>query len=114
MKKWDELTNIQPNLEDVLDKFEAFTDQAKDLFECNLDCRDCSIEDLKSCVQNFRMANVYIMTKLKMYEQALATFIEGLSYYVQTLLEILKYQIEDEEEVEENKEERGTDHQLYA
>jgi hypothetical protein len=110
----DEFTNIKPDLEDVLDKFEAFTDESKDMFECNLDCRDCSVEDLKACVQNFRMANVYILTKVKMYEQALETFIESLSYYVKSLLEILRYQIEDEEEEEEKKENDGSNHQLYA
>lgn len=108
MDKWDKLTEISPDLDNALDIFEAITDHTKDLFECNLDCSDCTLEDLKKCVQNFRQANIFMLGKIKTYEQGLEMFLTGLNLYVKTLLKILKYQIEDEdEEPEEEIPEQG-------
>lgn len=101
LESWDKFSKVKDKLTDQLDVFEAFTDEAKYLFECDLICTTCTVDDVKNCLYNFRQANFYMLTKIKMWEEGLDKFIEGLDGYMQTLLRILNYQIDDEIKEEE-------------
>lgn len=104
IKKMDELTNMKERFNEEYDFFEAVTDEAKDTFECNLDCTDCGINDIKKCVQNFRVANIYLLKLLKLDMASLHMFMEGLDSYMKALFQILKYQTDGVEEPEESDE----------
>ena len=82
------LTDIENNWEKIFDLEESINDNLKTLFECDAECMSCNIKDVKTCLLNFRKANVFYLGKIKSYEefffdavQYLGKFIRGLHQF---------------------------------
>ena len=106
----DEVTKKKDKFTQEFDFFDAINDEIKSLFECNGDCSTCSVEDVKHCLQNFRVANVYLVKKLKLYDQGLEKFMEGMEIWCKTFLKWLKADSDIEEEIEKTEEVKEVDY----
>ena len=64
--KINEITSLKKTYEENLDIFDAVNDEMKDLFECDLNCTTCDQNDLGNCLQNFRLANVFLQKQTRL------------------------------------------------
>jgi hypothetical protein len=80
----DKVTNMKEKFDQEFDFFDAINDEINSLFECNMKCITCELEDVKTCLYNFRIANVYMLKKLKLYENSMSMFMEGIMSWCQT------------------------------
>ena len=105
----DKVTDMKEKFDEEFDFMDAINDDLTSLFECDGNCTTCEIENVKACVRNFRIANVYILKKLKLYENGMEMFMEGLMNWCQTFLKWLQADSDIEEEIEKTqpKEEAG-------
>ncbi len=63
--KINEITSLKKSYEENLDIFDAVNDEMKTLFECDLNCSTCGPDDKGSCMQNFRLANVFLQRQCR-------------------------------------------------
>jgi len=103
LAKMDELTKMKEKFEQEFDFFDAINDEGISCFECNGKCMDCSLDDLKKCMQNFRMGNLFILKKLRLYEQGMEKYMEGLEVWSQTFLKWLQSDADIESEIKKTK-----------
>lgn len=106
----DKVTDMKEKFDQEFDFFDAINDEINSLFECDMDCITCDIENVKSCVRNFRIANVYMLKKIKLYENSMALFMEGIMSWCQTFNKWLQADSDIESELEktETKETKET------
>ena len=83
--KMNDLAAMKDKFLDEYDIFDAVNDEAKSLFECNMDCRDCTSEDRANCMQNFRVANVFLLKQIRQMEYIIT---EQMVTFHDLLLEI--------------------------
>ena len=85
IRKMDDIAAMKDSFLDEFDIFDAVNDEAKTLFECNMDCRDCTSEDRANCMQNFRVANVFLLKQIRQMEHIIT---EQMVTFHDLLLEI--------------------------
>lgn len=68
------LVKSQENFDKEFDFFDALNDEIMDCFECNLHCDSCTEIDRANCLENFRTANIFLLKKLRFYEDHLRTY----------------------------------------
>ena len=103
LAKMDELTNMKATFEEEFDFFDAVNDEAISCFECNGKCPDCNLEDLKKCMFNFRQGNIFLLKKLKLYENSMDKFMEGIEIWCKTFLKWLQSDADIKSGIEETK-----------
>jgi len=107
VEKMDELTNLRDTFEQEFFFFDVLNNEIEDCFECDLECVSCSNEDRAMCMQNFRITNLYILKKVKMYEEGMYKFMFGIENWCKLFLNLLKKEIKSkdfdlpEEEIED-------------
>lgn len=66
------LTKWIGNYNKELDIFDSVNDHILDLFECDAKCDTCDIgDDFKKCMYNFRVANIFLLKKIRHMEHLL-------------------------------------------
>ena len=105
----DKVTDMKEKFEEEFDFMDALNDDLNSLFECDQDCETCNIENIKTCVYNFRIANVYMLKKLKLYENSMSMFMEGIMQWCQVFVKWLQTDSDIDAEIDktEIKEEIG-------
>ena len=103
LAKMDELTEMKESFDEEFDFFDAVNDEVIGCFECNGICTSCTVEDLKKCVYNFRVGNVFLLKKLKLYENEMGKFMEGLILWSKTFLKWLQSDADIKSEIEKIK-----------
>ena len=63
----DKVTDIQDDQSKILDLEESINDNISNLFECDLECTTCTADDRAKCMHNFRVANIFLMSKIMSY-----------------------------------------------
>ena len=105
----NKVTDMKEKFDQEFDFMDALTDDLNSLFECDLECETCDIENIKSCVKNFRIANVYVLKKIKLYENSMSMFMEGIMQWCQVFVKWLQTDSDIDAEIDktEIKEEIG-------
>lgn len=87
--KINEITRLKKSYEENLDIFDAVNDEMKTLLECDADCSTCDKNDIGRCMQNFRLANVFLQRQCRQlidiinhYINSFATVLEGASLII--------------------------------
>ncbi len=63
--KINEITKLKKSYEKNLDIFDAVNDEMKSLFECDANCSTCDKNDIGKCMQNFRLANIFLQKQCR-------------------------------------------------
>ena len=99
----NKVTDMKEKFDQEFDFMDALTDDLNSLFECDLECETCDIENIKSCVKNFRIANVYVLKKIKLYENSMSMFMEGIMQWCQVFVKWLQTDADIEANIEKTK-----------
>jgi len=83
------LTDLEDNYEKVYDLEETINDNIKSCLECDGDCTTCSEKDQANCLLNFRKANVFILAKLRSYEEFFQDAVHYIIKFIQGMHQIL-------------------------
>lgn len=85
-----DLTEKRESLEEEYNCFEEINDQIQDTFECDMKCETCDEVDRARCMQSFRIANVYWIKKLRLYEDYFLKTLETSLDVLKELILLLK------------------------
>jgi len=103
ISKMDELTKMKEKFEQEFDFFDAVNDEIISCFECNGKCTGCDLEDLKKCMQNFRIGNIFFLKKLRLYENQMEIYMEGIQIWSETFLKWLQSDADIKSHIEKTK-----------
>jgi len=86
---FQKLLELRDDIREEFDLLELVEDSIKDVFECDLDCSTCSVEEQGICMQNFKKANIFWLRKIAQDEWMLKDIAEKVG----NMGEILEQQI---------------------
>lgn len=104
--KINEITQLKKSYSENLDVFEAVNDEMKDIFECDLDCSTCGIDDRGKCLQSFRLGNVFFQKQCRILVDIINEYVDVF----EKILNNLGYEILKEIDVKPQKEKSDLDY----
>lgn len=102
--KINEITKLKKSYKENLDIFDAVNDEMKSLLECDSDCSTCDTNDIGKCLQNFRLANIFLQRQCRQLVHIIDNYLDTFSIILEgagIIISGLKI---------ENKEKKGDTH----
>ncbi|MHA1748707.1 MAG: hypothetical protein ACTSYF_08740 [Promethearchaeota archaeon] len=94
----NEITRMRESYEEEKKIFDEINDKIQSLFECDLECTTCSPEDRAKCMQNFRVANIFLQKETR---YVIHVFNEYLNVFNEIIVKLVK-SLENKKEVKFN------------
>jgi len=74
----DEVLELKEGHEEEVDFMEGLNDEIENILSCDLDCTTCTCEERAQCMQDWKVMNMMLLKKLRLYEQEFSAFLEHM------------------------------------